>query len=76
MLNDDDFPALPNSTGQNSQQQVFSILQINYIKCKIQFIVKKNLSGTITGNEELKRRHRLAIESNDKVGIQTHPDGN
>jgi hypothetical protein len=35
MLNDDDFPALPNSTGQNSQQQVQLILSIICIKSNL-----------------------------------------
>lgn len=72
MLNDDDFPALPNSTGQNSQQQVH-FLQINHLNHFQNH--QKGLSGTTSGNDELKRRHRLAIEGNEKAGIQTHHDG-
>jgi hypothetical protein len=72
MLNDDDFPALPNSMGQTSQQQVCTFLLSHLTTHKT---LKKSILGASSISDDLKRKHHLASDSNDKAGIQTHPDG-
>uniref|UniRef100_A0A914H2Z2 NOT2/NOT3/NOT5 C-terminal domain-containing protein n=1 Tax=Globodera rostochiensis TaxID=31243 RepID=A0A914H2Z2_GLORO len=73
MLNDDDFPALPNSALQSNQSQQIAVQQR-----LSSHIHQSNLSGVNNDgtNARLSRmKQQFATENTEKVGIQTHPDG-
>lgn len=63
MLNDDDFPALPNSTGQSSQQQHQKNIPGMGSANELLMKTARGIDG------------RTVPENSEKVGIQTHPDG-
>ncbi|KAL3084331.1 hypothetical protein niasHT_020009 [Heterodera trifolii] len=74
MLNDDDFPALPNSVLQSNQSQQISAQQ----RLPSQHTHQNNslLVNDDGTNARLSRmKQQMALENSDKVGIQTHPDG-